>query len=336
MGLDRMSRVVVDMSVIICTYTDERWDYLVAAIKSVQQQTVTPKEIIVVDNNSRLLDRVRACITGVIALENRCIQGVSGARNTGAKIAKGKIIAFLDDDAVASPYWLNQHYTGYEHNNVLGIGGDIVPLWSVPRPKWFPDEFNWVVGATYNGLPKEIAQVRNVWSGNMSVRKEVFDAICGFRIGFGKVGIQSSPEDTDFCIRALRWRPHWIWLYIPAVKVWHKVPASRAKWKYYIWRCYNEGLGKARLTTLVGMDMGMATERHHMFYTLPRGFMKGLVDTLFHHDASGFRRSSAILIGLTLSAGGYFIGLICEEFAKRKPDQLNDHKTITDLNDRRG
>ena len=49
------------ISVIICTYTEKRWDTLVAAITSVQQQSMSPQEIIVVsDNNPALAVRVRA------------------------------------------------------------------------------------------------------------------------------------------------------------------------------------------------------------------------------------------------------------------------------------
>ena len=52
------------ISVIICTYTEKRWDTLVAAITSVQQQSMSPQEIIVVsDNNPALAVRVRAQFT---------------------------------------------------------------------------------------------------------------------------------------------------------------------------------------------------------------------------------------------------------------------------------
>ena len=144
-----------DMSVIICTYTEDRWDDLVKAVESVRCQSLHPKEIIVVvDHNPGLLEHVRANFRGVLALENRGMPGASEARNSGVMEATGKFVAFLDDDAVAAPDWLEQLYSGYDHANVLGVGGEIEPVWPSARPRWFPDEFNWVIGATYRGFPE--------------------------------------------------------------------------------------------------------------------------------------------------------------------------------------
>ncbi len=70
------------ISVIICTYTEKRWDTLVAAITSVQQQSMSPQEIIVVsDNNPALAARLRAQFTGITVAENDGMRGISTARN---------------------------------------------------------------------------------------------------------------------------------------------------------------------------------------------------------------------------------------------------------------
>ena len=306
-----------DMSVILCTYTEDRWEDLVKAVESVRCQSAPPREIIVVvDHNPGLLERVQANLPGVIALENRGMPGASEARNSGVMEAKGKFVAFLDDDAAAAPDWLEQHYSGYEGADVLGVGGEIEPVWTTARPRWFPEEFNWVIGATYRGFPESTSSIRNLWTVNMSVRREIFDAIQGFRSGFGKVGNNSSPEDTDFCIRALQYRPQGIWLYKPEAKVRHKVPPSRASWNYYLWRCYNEGLGKAKLSSLVGVKYSISAERTHMSKTLPTGFARGLTDGLLRRDPSGYGRAAAILLGLAAAIIGYSIGMISEPFRK--------------------
>ena len=78
-------------------------------------------------------------------------RGISGARNSGIAAARGAIIAFLDDDAIAAPDWLEQLLAGYSSPNVLGVGGAIEPQWQGGRPRWFPPEFDWVVGCTYLG-----------------------------------------------------------------------------------------------------------------------------------------------------------------------------------------
>src|SRR5260370_41590387 len=102
-----MSLTTPDISVIICAYTEKRWDDLVAAVESIQHQRTPPREIIVViDHNSGLLSRVQENLPGVIAIENHEPKGLSGARNSGAKVAQGAVVAFLDDDAIARPDWI--------------------------------------------------------------------------------------------------------------------------------------------------------------------------------------------------------------------------------------
>ena len=132
------------ISVIICAYTLTRWDALIEAVISVQQQTLLPDEIIVViDHNETLLARVQAEIKGVVALPNTGTNGLSAARNSGVTAAHSQIIAFLDDDAIASPQWLSLLCARYSIDpQVAGSGGAVLPLWPTEtRPSWFPEEF---------------------------------------------------------------------------------------------------------------------------------------------------------------------------------------------------
>ena len=96
----------------ICAYTEQRWEELLAAVRSVRGQSVAAKEIIVViDNNPALLARVRDALPDVIAEENSGGRGAGQARNRAVGLASGSIIAFLDDDAVATSTWI-EHATG--------------------------------------------------------------------------------------------------------------------------------------------------------------------------------------------------------------------------------
>src|ERR1700759_2979977 len=95
---------VRDYSVVICVYTEDRWDQIVEAVQSVRGQSLPSAEIIlVVDYNRALYERLIAAMPDVTVVENTDAKGLSGARNTGAALAKGAIITFLDDDATAHP-----------------------------------------------------------------------------------------------------------------------------------------------------------------------------------------------------------------------------------------
>jgi glycosyltransferase involved in cell wall biosynthesis len=312
-----MTSNTLDVSVVICAYTVARWDDLVTAVESVQQQSASPREIVVViDHNTALLERVRMHFPDVVAVENKESRGLSGARNSGVAVARGEVIAFIDDDAVAAPDWLAQLNAGYREPLVLGVGGAIKPLWMDGRPKWFPEEFNWVVGCTYRGMPRTTAPVRNLIGCNMSFRREVFEAIGGFRNGIGRVGTHPvGCEETEFCIRANQRWPQSVLLYESRARVQHRVPTSRACWDYFRARCYAEGLSKALVSRSVGTRDGLASERTYTFRTLPRGVIRGLADVAFHRDPTGLARAGAIVAGLATTTTGYLVGLVSERLA---------------------
>jgi GT2 family glycosyltransferase len=299
-----MTRAMIGMSVVICAYTEARWNDLVAAVASVQRQTVPPLEIIVViDHNPRLLDRARAHIPGVVAVENHEQRGLGGARNSGVAVAKGEVIAFLDDDAVAVPEWLEQFSTAYNDEHMVGVGGAIEPTWKGHRPGWFPEEFNWVVGCTYRGMPEVTAAVRNLIGCNMSFRREAFEAVGKFRLGYGC-------DETEFCIRLQQHWPQKILLYKPQAKVYHHVDPNRARWRYFCSRCYFEGGSKAVVSWLLGPRDGLASERSYTLRILPRGVIHGLADTILHRDKAGLARAGAIIAGLAITTLGYLMGRI--------------------------
>ena len=307
------------ISVIICAYAEERWVDLVAAIESVRRQSVPCLEIVVaIDHNPALLERVRSDLPGVVAVENREPRGLSGARNSGLAVAQATIVAFLDDDAMAAPDWLEHLSAGYEDPAVLGVGGAIEPHWSGDRPRWFPEEFDWVVGCTYRGMPTRIAPVRNLIGANMSFRREVFEAIGGFRSGIGRVGTRPvGCEETELCIRALQRWPDRIFCYEPRARVYHRVPTLRASSSYFRSRCYAEGRSKALVSRLVGAGAGLASERAYTFQVLPRGVVGGLTDLVRHRDPSGLARASAIAAGLAITTAGYLTGVVMSGLSSR-------------------
>jgi glucosyl-dolichyl phosphate glucuronosyltransferase len=308
--MDRISRDKVDVSVIICTYASERWDDLAASVDSVRRQSVSPAEIIVVvDHNPDLLEKARRSLCAALVVENPGEKGTSGARNAGLKIAKGRLLAFLDDDAVADAHWLERLCAWCNQPGVLGAGGKIIPHWLEPRPGWFPEEFGWVLGYSYEGLPCRSAPVRNLIGSSMVFNRAVFDNVGGFRSEIGRVGRRPvGCEETELCIRARQRWPESQFMYEPDAQIWHRTPASRANWTYFVARCYAEGLSKAKVTGFVGSRDGLSSERSYTLRVLPLGFARSIAQALLHGDRSGFARAAAILTGLACTTGGYLAG----------------------------
>lgn len=128
----------------------------------------------------------------------------SRRRNRAAQEARGKILAFLDDDAVAEPTWLAAGMRALENAEIIG-GPDLGPA-KAPYGERLSDlllSTPWIG----SGVPAHERQPRggpvqsphDVALCNLFVRREAFDRLKGFDESFGYIG-----EDTDFVRRALQ------------------------------------------------------------------------------------------------------------------------------------
>lgn len=294
------------ISVVVCAYSLDRWRDLTASIDSIVSGRQRPEEIIVVvDHNDVLLELVRGELAHVVALENDGPRGLSGARNAGVARARGDIVAFIDDDAVADNEWLERLRDCFGDQNVAGAGGAVEPKWKGRRPRWFPEEYDWVVGCTYRGLPERRAQVRNLIGANMAIRREVFSLVGGFEpaLGRGQANTMGC-EETDFFIRARQNVEGAVWLLEPDARVRHNVPPERQSVRYFLRRCYGEGQSKAFLVRRVGSTDGLAAERSYVMRVLPHGMIRGVTGAM-RRDAWGLGRSAAIVAGLAATTAGY-------------------------------
>ncbi|MFD8964938.1 glycosyltransferase family 2 protein [Streptomyces sp. NPDC059568] len=304
-------------SVVICVYTEDRWDDILAAVDSVRTQSLPALEtLLVVDHNTALLERLgreyqeHAARGEVRVLANAGPRGLSAGRNTGIAAARGELVAFLDDDAVAERDWLRFFDEAYEDPRVLAVGGRTEPAWSSGhRPDWFPEEFDWVVGCTYRGLPGGKVRVRNVLGGNASFRRTAFDAAGGFATGIGRDGDKRplGCEETELCIRLSRAVPDGVILIDDRSVIHHKVPAERRRFGYFRTRTYAEGLSKALVARSVGADKGLESERRYTTRVLPAGVARGLRDAALGRRG-GAGRAGAIVAGVTTAAAGYLVG----------------------------
>lgn len=304
------SRLIV--SVVICAYTEERWEMLVAAVASIRSQLHDDDEVVVViDHNANLHSTAARSLRGVVLITNDGPRGLSGARSAGVRAAKGQIIAFIDDDAVADPGWLTALARPYRSPHVLGVGGTAEAAWAAGRPRWFPAEFDWVVGCAYRGMPTVPAPVRNLIGCNMSFRASILRELGDFRSEIGRIGDRPiGGEETELCIRLRKRHPTGILLFEPSARVRHHVPASRSRWRYFCARCFSEGISKAAISRLTGSGDALETEWSYSLRTLPLGVARGLSDVVARRDAWGLARAAAIMVGLGITTAGYAWGLV--------------------------
>jgi GT2 family glycosyltransferase/predicted ATP-grasp superfamily ATP-dependent carboligase len=299
------------VSVVICTFSEERWQLLAEAVESVRRQNQPPIElIVVVDHNRPLLERARDAFSDARVIENTGASGLSAARNAGWRAAEGAIVAFLDDDAVADPHWLRRLTAAYHDPGVVGVGGAVEPRWEGGRPRTFPPEFQWVVGCSYEGVPTRTSPVRNPIGANMSFRRDALALAGGFRSGLGRLGrLPEGCEETELCIRAARTIPGSAVLYEPAAGVHHFVPAERARWRYFAARCLAEGVSKARVARAAGRSDALSSEWTYVVRTLPRGVLRGMLDAA-RGEAAGAARAAWIVAGLAFTTSGYVFGML--------------------------
>ena len=129
---------------------------------------------------------------------------LAAARNAGVAAAESEVVAFVDD-AVAERNWLATLAAPYADPQVLGVGGQVKPVWQTGRPNWFPPEFDWVVGCSYRGMPTQRSQVRNFNGAIMSMRRRLLVESGGFDAGLSRIGTLSlSFEEREICARLQR------------------------------------------------------------------------------------------------------------------------------------
>jgi GT2 family glycosyltransferase len=254
------------VSVVVCGYTLDRWDSLAAGVRSLGGQTLAPAEVVVVvDHNPELLARAVECLprelprVRVIASRNQ--RGLSGARNTGVAATAGPIVAFLDDDAIAEPDWIERLVAPYADASVMATGSVCVAAWEGGRPWWFPREFDWVVGCSYRGLPARVAEIRNPIGAAMSIRRTALARVGAFREDVGRVGVTPlGCEETELSIRIRQQIAGARILHVPSAVVTHTVPVTRSRVRYFLSRCHAEGSAAA---TVSGANAPMSATCSH-------------------------------------------------------------------------
>ncbi|OGT98248.1 MAG: hypothetical protein A2X80_06680 [Geobacteraceae bacterium GWB2_52_12] len=204
-------------------------------------------EIIVADNHSTddtktvvLEWQKKSPVTIRYIYEER--QGVHYARNLAAKLAKGSILYFTDDDMVAEPDLLSELVKVFDLDPMVGAAtGRVLPRWEVPPPEW-------VLKYCYNGFLSIFDELGDalsvyghdfgVYSCHQAIRREAFFQAGGFNpestvtdyIGDGETGL-------NIKLKKLGYR----FGYNGKSIIYHMIPKGRMTQDYLNKRLANQG-----------------------------------------------------------------------------------------------
>ncbi|MDG4717686.1 MULTISPECIES: glycosyltransferase family A protein [Thalassospira] len=186
-----------DISFSIIIISHNRFHYLIEAIGSISNQQFLPVEVIIVDDGSSPSIKTLWEEYAPLLATNLLIRfvrtediGPSGARNAGAKDAKGQYLVFLDDDDIFLESYLH-------HSNKLlqACNVDLLVTWF----RCFSGQQQWAG----KHIPARFAELdhyrknHGIVGSNIIIKKSSFDTLGGFDESL------LGSEDKDLFIRTL-------------------------------------------------------------------------------------------------------------------------------------
>lgn len=263
----------LDASVLIATFNRSRLlDETLTFLARMPVAAGRTWEVLVIDNNSS--DDTKAVVQRHLSrfpvplryiFEGR--QGRSSALNTGIAQARGRVLAFTDDDVRVEAAWLDAACDTLldAGAGVHYAGGPVRPIWEVPPPRWLDltrgDLWGTIAIQDHGATAVRYETARKVPLGaNMAVRAEVFDVVGGFRADLGRSGgrLVLGQEVPEWLMRARG--AGFGGMYVPAMEVHHHIPAARLTPRYFRRWWFGKGVSRAALdrmqpVTELGIDL---------------------------------------------------------------------------------
>jgi glycosyltransferase involved in cell wall biosynthesis len=237
------------ISTILCTHN--RSQYLRLALESMSNQSLAPEQhelIIVNDGSTDDTDQVVLNFADEAPMSVQFLQetgvGLSRARNRGISLARGSWVAFLDDDAIAAPDWLEALLEVADSQPDAGVvGGQIRPIWPPGgQPSWYASEFGGHFSLLYHGPGiHEMPEEKHLYGTNVAFRRSALDQVGLFSPKLGRIGQRLLASEELELVDRLRKGGHQVWYTSKAV-VLHHVPPERLRWTYLLRRSYEHGI----------------------------------------------------------------------------------------------
>lgn len=171
---------------------------LVASLAA-QTYPIASWELIVVDDGSaeECRQNLRQLLQGIplsVRQAEQQQQGVAAARNAGARLAKGRVLIFLDDDMIAAPDLVAAHMACQDEPDAVVVGHIGAPASGrQPWTAWEDHQFARHFGRLAKG--DRAPGPRDLFSGNFSIPSPLFAAVGGFDVRLQRT------EDLDLGYR---------------------------------------------------------------------------------------------------------------------------------------
>lgn len=236
------------ISVAVCTYNGAA--VIRKALRSLEAQSLPESdfEILVIDNASSdetpLMVREESERRGNIRYIREEKLGLSVARNTAARLASAKLLAYLDDDAQASGGWLEALLNAFENRQPAPacVGGPVALDWGGKPPEWLPPRHQ----ALYSGLDLGsaghflVSPREYLIGANMAFRIEALRDNGGFDENLGRKGMALISGEESALLG--RFRAKGLPLYYePLASVSHLVKPDRQTRRWLVSRTYWDG-----------------------------------------------------------------------------------------------
>lgn len=221
------------ISCVICTVDDG--ELAMRCVRSILEGSYDHCEVIVVNNRpatSKLRETLNRDFPDNprVRYHEESRPGLSAARNSGASVARGEVIAFTDDDVVADRDWLSSIAAIFEDQSVDCVTGMILPLKLETDAQWLLERFaGFGKGFEITRFTLEQANDDPLFpfaagrfgsGANISLRRDAFAKLGGFDPVLGTGTKARGGEDLDAFIRLMM--EGGTLVYEPASIVWHE------------------------------------------------------------------------------------------------------------------
>ncbi len=201
---------MVAVTVVVCT-AGTRPLTLGRCLASLQKQSDRAEEVLVVDNSTRaVLDAAEIATYGARLLREPR-GGLDVARTTGARVAAGDVVAYVDDDCEADFKWVERLREAFRDDEVACVTGRVRPAdFSLITARWFEQRFSFDRGTVPDRFHRDDvrpwfpAYPSHLGTGcNLAVRRGVVQQLGGFDPALDMGTFVGGGGDLDFFARLL-------------------------------------------------------------------------------------------------------------------------------------